>query len=356
MLTFAAEGLPLGATFDTSTGQFQWTPIPGQVGEHHVLITVTDGMATASEAVLIAAAIDPSPPQVHIELTPSFPSIPGQQVLVHVTATSLADIASLALFVDGQLVNLDQNGRATLPSTTPGRQHLEAVATDLDSLVGEATKTLFVRDPTDSTAPVVNLESQLAYAKITSPRPLIGTVQDINLDNWRLAITPLGSDDSDTLAQGNQNVSSAELATLDPQALSNGFYRLTLTAHDMRGRHSTAETVIEVFSEEKPGAYQRNEVDLSVALGGATIELVRSYDATLHREQGSFGHGWRLANQEVLIQSSVPPTDDHSAAYHPLGDGSRVYATMPDGDRVGFTFRPVAQQLPGDTLSTTLGS
>ena len=64
-LTFGATGLPSGATFDTGTRQFTWTPIDSQAGSVSVTFTASDGQLTSSGNVAItvtATATTNSPP------------------------------------------------------------------------------------------------------------------------------------------------------------------------------------------------------------------------------------------------------------------------------------------------------
>ena len=86
-----------------------------------VTFQVNDGAATSSQSVLIRAAVTPELPKVTIELTPSFPALPGQSVLVHAIADSLADITGVTLSIDGQPVTLDSEGRGTVVAGGPGK-------------------------------------------------------------------------------------------------------------------------------------------------------------------------------------------------------------------------------------------
>jgi hypothetical protein len=52
-LAFSASPLPDGATFDTQTGQFAWTPSSFQAGSYLVTFSVTDGVQTDFEEVKI---------------------------------------------------------------------------------------------------------------------------------------------------------------------------------------------------------------------------------------------------------------------------------------------------------------
>lgn len=64
-LTYSAAGpsgeaLPTGATFDTATGQFSWTPGLMEAGTLTVRVTVSDGVAADHEDVLITVERAPS--------------------------------------------------------------------------------------------------------------------------------------------------------------------------------------------------------------------------------------------------------------------------------------------------------
>lgn len=65
-LTYAASDLPPGATFDPATHTFRWTPVLSQAcGTYAVTFSVTDGVAFASEEVVISV-FDPYPWQNHV--------------------------------------------------------------------------------------------------------------------------------------------------------------------------------------------------------------------------------------------------------------------------------------------------
>ena len=54
-------GLPLGATFDGSTGTLDW-PNPGPAGSHPMAISVSDGIAASSASFTVTVTADNSPP------------------------------------------------------------------------------------------------------------------------------------------------------------------------------------------------------------------------------------------------------------------------------------------------------
>src|SRR5438093_262821 len=125
-------------------------------------------------------------PTVTVAVTPSFPAVPGQQVVVHVSATGVAGIAGLTLTQDGQPVTLDAQSRYLYTPTAPGRAVFQATATDVDGQVGQAAAVVKVREPNDLTAPVVVLAPSLNGVILTAPTAVTGTVSDTNLDTWTL--------------------------------------------------------------------------------------------------------------------------------------------------------------------------
>ena len=90
--------------------------------------------------------------------------MPGQPVLVHVAASSLAPITGLTLTIDGQPVTLDSQGRATYTPQAPGRIAISATAHRRRRARRPVATVLKVLDPNDQTAPVVAFSPQLANA------------------------------------------------------------------------------------------------------------------------------------------------------------------------------------------------
>ncbi|MHB8956711.1 MAG: putative Ig domain-containing protein [Pirellulaceae bacterium] len=350
-LTYSAEGLPEGASLDPLTGQFAWAPQPGQAREHVVTMRVSDGQSVASRAIVIMAAVAPSPVRVWIELTPSFAASPGDTTLVHVIADSLADVTQIGLLVDGQQVALDAQGRATISAQQAGKRQITATAVDADGFVGHASAVMRVLDPTDDAAPVVALSSALSLGALRVPIEIEGTVADRNLDFWRLEIAPYGSNEFVVIAAGDSSVNAGVLGNLVPATLRNGFYQLRLTAQDLARRTSVAERIVEVSTPAKPVAYLRSVTDLEVNLGGTKVALTRVYDSLARESAGALGYGWRLAPRDTQVQTNVPRTGrEHLGVYGALREDTRLYLTLPSGERVGFAFAPETVEVSGLTF------
>lgn len=62
LVTFGVTGLPVGATFDSNTGHFDWTPGGSDGGSYPVTFSATDGLASDSEAITITITAGNDPP------------------------------------------------------------------------------------------------------------------------------------------------------------------------------------------------------------------------------------------------------------------------------------------------------
>jgi hypothetical protein len=87
-LVVSFTNLPEGAIYDAQNHRLTWTPGPGQIGEHVVTATVSDGFNTRSETFLLRVVADRegNAPNITVTTTPGTPALPGQTVLVSVRA------------------------------------------------------------------------------------------------------------------------------------------------------------------------------------------------------------------------------------------------------------------------------
>ena len=344
-LTYDAADLPDGATVDSVTGEIVWTPGPGQDGEYLVRVFASDGQTTTSQVIVLLAAVELPAPKVSVVLTPSFPSPPGESILVHAIADSLAKIADITVTIDGQPVTLDSDGVGEISVPAPGRYDVVATATDVDGLVGVASTTLKARDLNDSDLPIVALAAP-DFALVTDG-VIRGTIDDVNLDEWTLELRRLSEFEFRTIASGHEPILDGELVTLDVQDMPNDFYVLRLTARDVARRAGRAETIVEIFSDTKRNVVVQ-EVDLSVLVGGTTVELTRQYDSIRRDESGRMGNGWQLLNRDVNLRASVPPTGfEQQGLYAAYREDTRLFLAAPNGEELGFVFKPELQTLPG---------
>ena len=345
-LVYSAEDLPPGATLNAATGEFKWNPNPGQLGDYTVKFTVSDGSLATFKAVVISAKTSIALPKITVDLTPSFPVISGQKVVVNTLVDSIASIANIQVKLDGNLVdsfkyNSSHNGGSfNFSSTQTGRHNLEITTTDVDGRSSKIDRVIKVKDVRDTLAPVVELPPELNGAKLTTNTQIVGKIADTNLDEWKLEIAELGTDNYRVLTSGNNpTVTSYDLPVTSYQ---NGFYELRLTGTDISGRTSSSTAIVEVNTPTKSG-YQNTTTDLALTLAGIPVNITRHYAANTGK--------WTF-NTDTHIQLNLPPTPDTQHPTPPLEVGTRLYLTTPTGERVGFTFTPVRQQITGAVYYT----
>ncbi|MCX7915377.1 MAG: putative Ig domain-containing protein, partial [Verrucomicrobiae bacterium] len=112
-LTYSVSGLPVGATFNTATRVFSWTPSGMQTGAHAVVFSVRDGVATVSALVTVvvqAAATTNRAPELDVpeallgvvatEVTATFRATDADGDAITLTASGLPSGASLS--ADGE--------------------------------------------------------------------------------------------------------------------------------------------------------------------------------------------------------------------------------------------------------------
>lgn len=99
-LTWSIDTVPSGASFDTSTGAFQWTPTLQQSGNYPVTISVTDGLSSDSEAFIISVG--------DVDLPPALDAIGDRagretDLLTFVVTATDADTSILTYSMTGDL-------------------------------------------------------------------------------------------------------------------------------------------------------------------------------------------------------------------------------------------------------------
>ena len=307
--------------------------------------------ATASATLQLDVVAEAKAPVVNISLTPGFPVTKGSPVTIAVLISGVADVASVQVKVGGVLQTLDAQRRATFTPSTVGHFDVEAVVTDVDGLVTTVHADLRVRDTSDVTAPVASISLPPSGAILSAASTVVATVQDTNLDAWKLTLTSLDGRFSRTLASGTNAFSNASLATLNPADLVNGAYILSLTSQDMAGRQTVVDRLVEIDTAVKSAAYTRTETDASVTLDGINIALVRVYDSLRADQSGLAGYGWRFPLLEPNIATNLLPTGTEVyGLYAPYRDGTRLYMNAPDGQSLAFTFAPQATTLGALTI------
>ncbi|MFM6135265.1 MAG: putative Ig domain-containing protein, partial [Sphaerospermopsis kisseleviana] len=349
----------LGMTLDTQ-GRLSWTPNNSQLGDHAVILTVTDGAGgTTQQTFTLKVTADTTAPQVRINRSLSLIN-QGETVSFQVVATDNIGIANLQLLINDTPVVIDSNGVASFTATTTGVITAKAVALDAAGNRAEATTTVNVLDPTDTEAPTVNLDlSGIVNGEITAPVEIKGSVNDTNLDYYALEVAPAdGSQPFKEMFRGTSRVNNGVLGVLDPTLLPNDTYQVRLVAYDVNGAGNSVSQLLDVKGDLKLGNFQLSFTDLEIPVSGIPITLTRTYDTLISNSQQDFGYGWRMEFRNASVRTSLPKDE----LYQELGlrsvgfkEGDSVYITLPGGKRERFTFKLQEMKVMGIPLSAFLG-
>ena len=137
-LTYSATGLPSGATLNSSTGAFSWTPTNFQAGSYSVTFSVDDGnTGTASEAITITVT--------NVNIAPVI-TVPGNK---RVNANSTLSFTLRVVNVDGDTLSYSATG---LPSGATFNSSTGAFSwTPTDAQIGSYNITFNVDDGNSGT-------------------------------------------------------------------------------------------------------------------------------------------------------------------------------------------------------------
>lgn len=397
-LAYSLVGAPAGMTID-GFGRIVWdVPVdfnaglpPGQSKPADVRIRVSDPRgATAAQDFTIVVAPDTHAPIVSLEIRAGEHTYAtegeadlGAEVAVRVIAFDAVGVTGLSLEVDGLVVPLDVEGRATIPAALLGTTRLVGKAVDAAGNEGSRVGSLRVTDPADRNRPVdpgrigqppndptrppnpgfvptdlqgpeVTITSPEFNASVTAVTPIIGTIDDAenNLWYWRvytaradqidLTQINLADPDLQQIAQGTNEVHASEIAKFDPSAFGNDPYAILVAAFDVNGRGSVAPTVVTVAGNVKLGQFRLEFTDLSIPLAGIPIQIIRVYDTHDATTQRDFGFGWTLGVKDARIVEVGAIGD--GGVFNPgattfVPGKTKVYLTNPSGQRVAFTYQ-----------------
>ncbi|MBW4512456.1 MAG: DUF4114 domain-containing protein [Scytonematopsis contorta HA4267-MV1] len=364
-LSYSLIKAPDGLEID-NLGKITWNPT--KIGEFELEIQVSDSKGAVDTQVYTLKVLkdlseDTEAPQVQIGFNRTVFK-PGETLNLEIQGFDNVGLADLDLFFNGNSLVLNPNtfGNDLINATSVtlnnvGVFEVLATATDLAGNIDKKAISIRVIDPNDTTAPITEIDLtqfQENSTLIDAPTNIIGTINDDNLEYYRLEIAPVNLVDLNNpaaadldyrvLAEGNTNIKDGVIGQVDPRFLANDSYFLRVITQDFSGNINAKGLVVAITGELKPGRFTQEFVDLSVPLAGLPIEVNRVYDSLQSNQIGDFGYGWSLGVQDARITESVPVTDRNALSLFtstPFQVGSTVTLTNPEGRRVTFTFQPV---------------
>ncbi|MGA1841276.1 MAG: PKD domain-containing protein [bacterium] len=357
-LTFTLEIAPPAMTIDSSTGLIEWIPDNSDIGDHTIKVKVTDPSAAfdSQEYTLSVEEItDNTPPRIsNIQITPLILN-PGETATITIDAIDNEAISSNALKIDGIDIPLVGN-TATYTATDIGLHDVEATVCDISGHCSTLITRFGVRDPSDTTPPLVTITSPETDSELTEKTEIIGTVDDDNLVSYTLEYSEKDANSFTRFFKGHIIVISDVLGALDSTMLINGLYDIRLTAIDVNGLSSSTMVTYRVTGDLKVGNFSVTFKDLEIPVAGIPITIYRTYDSRIRGSRGDLGYGWNIDIKTTKIEENrvmgegwyTESSGGIFKTYFLLPDGDHyVTITMPDGQVMEFDckFIPESQLL-----------
>ena len=337
-LVSAPSGMVLG-----SDRVLRWdTPV---LGGYSVVLRADNGRAVADQRFELTVDTAAQALELGLAVSPTVVD-PGASVGIVVVTNGGSGSVSVQATVNGQLLPLDAQGRATVTAGPAGTYHIVARATDAAETLERQT-VFTARDGADTVAPRALISTPAGDAEVTSLIDVTGTASDANLAYYQLLLRPAGAVTSawQEFARGSTNVANATLGRLDPRGLANGGYELALRVVDINGQQTTAVVPIEIARDLKLGQFRLSFSDIRADLQGLPLQLTRTYDSTRRSQSGDFGWGWSAAANDVSIRKNRVlglrwdvVAEGFNLCLRPDGQ-RRITVTLPDGGLYRFKAR-----------------
>jgi RHS repeat-associated protein len=330
---------PSGLSVDGS-GLISWSnPV---AGSYTVTVRVDDGQAYVDQSYLLVVGQGGINLDLSLQASPSVANA-GDPVTVSVVTNGGTEPITRSLTVDGKAVTLDANGQVTLTAKS-GIHRLVATASDKNGSVTRES-VYSVRDPSDTTPPVVSITAPVQDAELTAPTDITGSATDAHLAYYRLMLRPAGAGTNawTEIGRGYTAVSNGKLGTLDTTTLANGLYDVALIAVDGNGQQTSTQITVEVNRNLKIGQFRLSYVDLNIDAAGIPIRVTRTYDTLRKGQALDFGHGWSVDYQNVQLRQNMELGLDWQVTSERLtlclrpGTKHKIDITLPDGSLQRFT-------------------
>ncbi len=361
----AIDGLSI-----SETGRVTWTVPEDYVPSDRsfeVIVTDADGLTDTN--LFTITIVPDAAPTVTLSAPQRYPKV-GDNVVFYIDASDDLGLSKIELVVtppagSGLPVT-------TLPVSKPGAfsynfsDFTALTAIDPGDVYQVKARAYDTHDPAQSTdsatvnitfavvdgkAPVLGLAYPLPGPVITKTVDLEGWIEDVDLDEYYVKLTPKDGGPAIWLANATpvqlSGIGSEEnpvaLATINPSLLSNGAYTLEAYAKDTEGRYSGVhfyDISIDSLSVGKLGNVVLSNTDLTTTVGGLPISIERMYDSYNAQEDSEFGYGWSFdlleGKMEIsgLVEGEFFRDDTFSAG---LRYGSEITVRLPGGQSLGFT-------------------
>ncbi len=350
---------PTGVTID-EFGVISWnSPV---AGSHNIVVQVRDDFgksAAVPQSFQLVVAADTTGPQVTVKASGTLAAI-GSEVLFAAFATDNVQVADVRLRVTKNPLGTPETfyvpltgiyGRHVFSQAATYR--IDAIAKDVNGNVStSAPIDIVIFDPALVLDPEASLSGIVENEEITKNKTFTYQVAFPGanpVEKYRLELINLTTGLSQTLAEGDGDVSPGTGSAIPATATPNGVYTLRLSAFNGLYSDIVERTVIIDTGAVKIGNFSLSFTDLSIPVGGIPLTISRTYDTIQADRDSEFGFGWRLNFRQAELSTTNTIDvgealfgNNYPAFTMPAGGtaGTTVYISLPGGEKHVFEFEP----------------
>ncbi len=344
-----------GMSIDGATGVFTWTPSDTQAGLHEAVVTVSDGVLSGSQTVVIVVNQTSDSNVAPILAAIGAKSVTVLATLSFTVSGSDSDVPAqtLSYKLDQPSVNkgMSLNGLTGLFSWTPissqvGEHSVEVTVSD-GALSDTETVLITVSDGSVNTAPQLNpIADQTVAELVELTFTASATDGDVPPQPLSFSIGPL------SVAKGMTIDATTGVFKWTPTSLRVGTHNVLLTVSD--GELSDTDTVrITVTSETNQAPVFTAIADKTVGVGRELSFLIRASDSDLPAQELSYSLDLASTGKGMTIGESTgvfswTPTGVHEGTHD-------VIASVSDGfAQVEEEFTITVGQVNASTLTLSI--
>jgi hypothetical protein len=216
-LTYFTTDLPAGASFDTSTRTFLWTPTFAQAGTYTVEFAVSDGTATDSEDVIITVNNVNQKPMAEAGATQT---VIAKKPVTFDGSVSIDPDGSIESFVWNYGDGSSSSGVTQIHVfMVPGTFTVTLTVTDNEGADGTDTTTVTVKSSRQSIQDIIDLIKTMNLPKGTENSlvsKLENAIKSVDKNNTNAAESQLIATINEINAQKEKKISGDQVNTLIP--------------------------------------------------------------------------------------------------------------------------------------------
>lgn len=353
LLTYSLIQNPAGMTINKKTGFIAWKAGEPDVGDHEVLIQVTDPAGAIDEEHFILNVPPDAPPVINsnapthgfVSALYTYKVIAADPEGTPLTYTLKSSPSGMSISNKGEISwvptneQTGDNNEASIRVTDGAGLFAEQTFTV--SVSGEAPGGLGGGNSSTAGGITVTINAPTLGTTIEKSANFLATITNTDAApiTWRAELRR-GDNPNDPvgpaipLLTGVGAITEGVVGSIDPTTLANDFYILWIYV-TKNGTEYGFYFGYPVSSNLKFGAFKLKVTDLTLPFTGIPINVSRAYDSQ-DISKSEFGYGWRLSYPGKVVDAAA------ENPLQPYASGSKVFITKLDGKRVGFSFAPYA--------------